>query len=243
MSIFFAYDGSVNGDWIAPYAIRMASRTATRELTVLYAEDVSVPTPELAARFEAMAAHAAQQGVAVSCDVIAARHGVYHGLIERIPEGQDTILVCGLRVKSGRRGFLAGTISEQLLAHRRFHTLAIRVVQPGLLGAPREVLVPAAGDPRGLADGLAVLPLLAPDIARLHVLRVMMMGRGAFRRLSASRAGRLQAEGMAYAHRIEAEVAAATPLTIDQVYPLVRVSDDWAKEVVIQAGHLHADLI
>lgn len=243
MPVFLAYDGSVNGDWVARYAIRAAAHTGERTLTVLYAEDVSVPTPELAARFEAIAEDAAQQGVSAVCEVIAARHGVYGGLIERIPEGPDTHVVCGLRVRGGRRGYLAGTISEQLLAHRRFHTLALRVVQPGLLGVVRDVLAPVGGSTSGFGDGLPFLKLLAPDIRVVHVLRVMTVRTGAFRRLDASAAGRLQSEGLGDALRVEAQIAAATVLPIEAVKPLVRVSDNWAKQVVIEAGRLGSDLI
>jgi nucleotide-binding universal stress UspA family protein len=243
MAVYLAYDGSINGDWIARYAIRLAAHTPERWLGVLYAEDVSVATPELAESFEALAADAEAAGVDASCEVVPARGGVFRGLLERVPEGPDTVLVCGLRVRGGRRGYLSGTISEQLLASSRFQTVAIRVVQPGLLGMAREVLVPVKADPRGFHDGLPVLKLLAPDIARIHLLHVMTLGTGAYRRLSSSDAGRLRAEGLEYAHRIEAEIAEATPLRLDEVDPLVRVSDDWVKEIVIQAGRLRTGLI
>lgn len=243
MPVFLAYDGSVNGDWVARYAIRIAAHAPGRRLSVLYAEDVSVPTPELAAKFEAIVADAAAQGVSAQCEVIPARHGVYAGLIERVPEGPDSYLVCGLRVRGGRQGYLSGTISEQLLAHQRFHTLAIRVVQPGHLGVARHVLAPVNADPRGFGEGLAFLKLLAPDVRHIHILRVMVLRTGAFRRLDASDAGRLQAEGLGYALRVEAEIAGATTLGVADIKPLVRVSDNWSKQVVVEAGRLGSHLI
>ncbi|MCP5373471.1 MAG: hypothetical protein H6907_17215 [Hyphomicrobiales bacterium] len=243
MAVFLAYDGSVNGDWIARYAVRMAAHTPERVLTVLYGEDVGLPAPALADRFEALTAQAAAQGVRAEVEVIPVHGGVFRGLVERLPPGPGTVLVCGLRVRGGRRGYLAGTISAQLLAHGRFHTLALRVVRPGLLGVARRVLAPVGDHPRQPGQGLTCLGLLGADIRRVHVLRVVTLGSVAFRRLDARRAGRLRAAGSERTQAVAAEVAAALRLDPAHVHPLVRVSDDWVKQVVIEAGRLDSDLI
>lgn len=243
MSVYLAYDGSVNGDWIARYAIRLAARTPERKLWVLYCEDVSIPTPALADKFHTLTAEAEAQGVEAVCEVIPAPGGVFRGLLARVPEDPRTRLVCGLRVKAGRRGYLAGTVSEKLLAHEKFHTLAIRVVQPGLLGVARDVLVPVKEGLRGFADGMAFLELLAGDIRRVHVLKVMALRAGAFRRLDASRAGALNAEGLEQAQAVASAIAAETAAEPWQLTSLVRIADNWVKQVVIEAGRLRSDLI
>ena len=45
---------------------------------------------------------------------------VMHSLLSAIPTGGEDLLVCGTRVRSTRKPFLAGTIAEKLLRHAPF---------------------------------------------------------------------------------------------------------------------------
>ena len=138
MSVYLAYDGSVNANWIARYAVRMAANHPERRLHVVYVEDAEVPTPELRRNVNQIIAEALAVGVEATLDLCPMRHGVFGGLVEYIPAGPKSFVICGARVKTGRRGFLTGTVSEQLLSLRQYNVMALRVVQPGLLGLPRD---------------------------------------------------------------------------------------------------------
>jgi hypothetical protein len=45
--IYLAYDGSLNGDWVSRYAIRMASRSPQKKLVLVHVLDGQIPTERL----------------------------------------------------------------------------------------------------------------------------------------------------------------------------------------------------
>lgn len=243
MSIYLAYDGSVNGDWISRYAIRFAANHPERKLTVLYVEDVSIRAPALDEKLANIEAAAASAGIEVEPQIIPMRQGVAGGLLDRMPAGRDHVLVCGARARGGRQGILGGTISKRLLTRHRCTVVAIRVVQPGHLGVARRVLLPLSGSAMGVAPALPVLNLLAPDVRRLRLLRVMELGRFHYRRLDSAEAGRLQREGRAFLQAHAGAIAAETPIERATIDIGARVSDDWVNEVIIDTGQQHADLV
>lgn len=243
MSIFLAYDGSVNGDWVARYAIRFAANHPERKLTVLYVEDVSIRTPALDKKLDNIRVAAGSAGIEVSIEIIPMHKGVAGGLIDRLPAGSDHVLVCGARARGGRQGFLGGTISKHLLSRHHCTVVAIRVVQPGHLGVARRVLLPLSGSAMGVTPALPLLGLLGPDLHRLRLLRVMEVGQFHYRRLDAAEAGRLQREGHAFLQPHADAIAEATPIERASIDIGARVSDDWVNEVVIDAGHEHTDLL
>jgi len=243
MSVFLAYDGSVHGDWTARYAVRFAASTSEKSLTVLYVENVGVPTAALDTKLDNIRTISEQAGVTTSCEILPMRHGVFGGLRARVPETSDTMLVCGTRAKSGRRGFLSGTISHQFLSLRRFAVTALRIVQPGHLGIARRVLLPVSGSPHGISPALPILRLLAADADHIRLLRVMQVSALKFRRMDIGSAGALRHEGEVFLKNLALQLRqhiGAFPIELDLG---VRVSDGWAKEVVIDAGHHHTDLI
>ncbi len=243
MSVFLAYDGSVHGDWTARYAVRFAAATAEKSLAVLYVENVGVPTPMLEAKFDNIHAISEQAGISVSCEVLPMQHGVFGGLKARIPETRDTMVVCGTRTQSGRRGFLSGTISHQLLNHRRFAVTALRIVQPGHLGIARRILLPVSGSRHGITPVLPLLRLLLPDASQVRLLRVMEVTATKFRRMDAANAGAIRHEGQIFLESLALQLRGQIDETPDGLDLGIRVSDDWVKEVIIDAGQHHTDLI
>lgn len=243
MPVYLAYDGSVNGDWIARYALRMAARAGEPRLRVLYVEDVSISAPALSGKFANIESVAAALGVAVDIEICPMHHGVFGGLVARLPEGGDTLVVCGLRVHGGRRGIFKGTISEKLLGHRRFEVVAIRVVNPGALGVAQSLLLPIAGDRRGLNAATALVRLLGDDVRVCRLLHVVGIGLLRLRRLDAGDVGKLRHRGLEYIHRIEEKFRAAIADPRFFIDAAVRVSDDWEQEVIIDAGAHKVDLI
>lgn len=243
MSIYLAYDGSINANWIARYAVRMAVNHPEKKLHIVYIEDAEVPTPELNDSLKQIEKEARAVGVEAKLELCPMHQGVFGGLVDHIPAGPRTFVICGARVKKGRRGFLAGTISEQLLSARRFNVMALRVVQPGLLGLPRDVLVPVSGDLRGLRAGLSMLELMLQDIHRVHLLNIVEMTRSPFRLLSPADSRRQRAEATAYVREVESELLKRLDLDPGFVDSHVGLAKSWSNEAILQASRLHTGLI
>lgn len=55
LAIYLAYDGSINGDWVARYAIRLTGNTPARQLTLLHIDDKTIPAARLTAKLEDIA--------------------------------------------------------------------------------------------------------------------------------------------------------------------------------------------
>ena len=243
MSVFLAYDGSINGDWISRYAIRMAAHAPDAALTVLHVEDAQVSGELLADKLANMEAIAAATSVTLKSEICPMHEGVFGGLLERLPEGPDTVVICGVRVRSRRQGFLGNTISQRLLGHQHFQTVALRVVQPGNLGIARRLLLPVAGHPRGVEAGIALVKLLGADVRICRLLHVVDIGAKRFRQPTVPDQDALRRRGAETLHAYEQTFRDAigdSPLYIDAA---VRVSSDWAQEIIVDAGTFKSDLI
>ena len=243
VSIYLAYDGSINANWIARYAIRMAVNHPEKKLHIVYIEDAEVPTPELNTSVKQIEIEARAVGVDANLELCPMHNGVFGGLAEHIPPGPQTFVICGARVKKGRRGFLAGTISEQLLSARQYNVMALRVVQPGLLGLPRDVLVPVSGDLGGLHDGLSMLELMLRDIHRVHLLNIVEAKRSPFRLLSPADSRRQRTEATAYVREVESELLKRLDLDPESVDSHVGIAKSWSTEAILQASRLHVGLV
>jgi nucleotide-binding universal stress UspA family protein len=243
MSIYLAYDGSINANWIARYGVRMAANHPEKCLHVVYIEDADVRAPDLSLSLKQIQDEAQAVGVEARLEVRPMRHGVYGGLVEHIPAGPETFVICGARVKKGRSGFLTGTISEQLLSLRQYNVLALHVVQPGLLGLPRNVLVPVSGDPKGLKAGLSILALMTPDIQRLHLLKIIEQKRSPFRLQSPTKTKQQRALALTYVRAVETELTDQLTIAPEFVDSHVGIGENWARETIIQSSRLNAGLI
>lgn len=239
----FAYDASVNGDWVSSYAIRLAAHAPDRRLQLLHVDEGKLGRAALDARLARIGHECALAGVAVEPHVVPVRHGVTATLLELVQPGPDSRLVCGTRARQRDFALLAGTVAAQLLRSAPFGVLAVRVVQPGLLGVPRRVLAPVEGHARGFAAGLGFLGLFAPDVDRLHVLLVASVERRRFRHMDHDAVERALGQGRGYVARVEREIAAALPRLASRMDGSVVVSDDVPKEIVIQANRHRSRLI
>jgi nucleotide-binding universal stress UspA family protein len=239
----FAYDGSINGDWVSHYALRLALHHPAKTLRLIHIRDGLLASAALDEKLERIAEDCRRLGVAFEPHIAAATKDVLAAIDGAVPTGQQAYLVCGTRVRAGRRGLLAGTISEGLLSAARRNVLAVRVMQPGVMGLPRELLLPVSGHPQGFQSGLPFLRLLAPDVTVLHLLYVQRVGRLRFRFLSHAEAELLREPGQEYGRRIEAELTQQLDLRATLVDAAVIVSDDVPKEIVIHASRLKSRLI
>ena len=243
LEIYLAYDGSINGDWVARYATRLTSNTPARQLTLLHIDDKTIPAERLTAKLENIAHECQVLDIELEVRSLPQQGNVFVTLLATIPSGSDVYCVCGARATSRGKGFLAGTVSQKLLRARRFNTLAIRVVNPGLLGCPSNVMFPLAGHPRKFQAAMPFLLMLAPCIEKLTLLRVMTINTLLFRYLSTAKTKKTLREGTSYVREVMQEIAEQSSQYSFRLDDHVIISDDWAKEILIQAGKVHAGLL
>lgn len=241
--LYLAYDGSLNGDWVSRYAVRFAARTEARELRLLHVADGSVPTTRLRHKLERLEHDGRAQGVRVVAETCPIRDDVLRTLLRAIPPGGDHVVVCGTRVRSRGQAYLAGTVSDKLLRSGPFNVLAVRVVQPGLLGHPSALLVPLAGHPRGLRAVWPFLRLFLPGLESLTLLRGMAVRPLQFAHLSLAQTQKLRAEGAAFLRDAEEEIRREQGGVEFHLDSRVVVSDDMAREILVHASKLKAHLI
>ena len=242
--IVLAHDGSINADWVARYALRMAAGLPGRRLQVIHILDGSVARARIEARFAAIARECVREGL--HCELlIRDLHGdVAASLLAAMQPGAVSHCLCGARVAArGSRGFLAGTVSERLLRSGQCNVLAVRVVSPGLLGCPRTLLFPLAGHPRGFRSAMPFLLLLAQPTARLHLLRVMVVGHLHLGHLSAATARARIALGYDYLTRVADEIRAQADAPPCHLERHAVLAADWAGEILVQAGKLGVQMI
>ena len=241
--LVIAYDGTLNGDWVAHYAVRLAAHAPERRLRLLHVLG-EVDRSEVEERVARIAEECDIARVALEVELLeAAGKTVTDRLLEVIPPSKDTLLVTGTRARPRNMAFLAGTVSARLLAKGRFPMVALRVVHPGVLGAPGRVLLPLAGHPRGASWATPLLALFGADLTLLHVLVVREVSRLRYRALGVGAAERLMVEGRAFAAKVETELDQTLDLSKCAVDASVVVSDDVPKEIVLFAAKHKTRLI
>ena len=242
-SLYLAYDGSINADWVARYGLRMARSLPERELMVVHVRDTALDQERLAAKLERLTAEGRALEVELSVLTPALKGDVVQTLLAAIPPGEEVYCLCGARVVSRGRGFLAGTVSQRLLRHRRFNTIALRVVNPGQLGCPANVLFPLSGHPRRFAAAMPLLVMLSGCVTTVTLLRIMAVHSLLYRYLSSARVKKLLHEGRVYIRAVMEDIVAVAGEDRFRLDDQVLVSDDWSKELLIQAGKARAGLL
>lgn len=243
MSFYLAYDGSIHSEWISHYATRMAAATPKRELHVLHVEEPGLAPEALQERIEGIERECQRRSVSLQRTVLPDRGDVAASLLRALPSGRDHYVVCGTRVAHQERGFLSGTVAERLLREHPCNVLGVRVVQPGFLGEPHDLLVPVAGHPRGFCSGLPFLRLLAAPVRRVHLLSVRSLSRLSFREAGPEQVERLRGEGDEYLAQVERELRDEPALAHCAVAREAVVSDDVPKEIALAASRLRSELI
>ncbi len=243
LRIILAYDGSINADWVARYAMQMAAGLPHPHLFLIHILDGSFTREQIEIKFAAFTTECDALGIAYQTLIHERNGSVAATLLQEIPPGQDTYCLCGARITPHGRGFLAGTISDTLLRYARCNVMVIRVVSPGLLGCPRTLLFPLAGHPRGFHAAMPFLQMLATSVKRLFLLRVMTVNPFYFRYISPKSAKKKIAAGYDYLSQVATEIREQTSGFDWHFDRNVVLSDDWPKEILIQAGKLNAALI
>ena len=238
-----AYDGSVNAHWIVRYAIHLAANLPSRTLRLIHVQDGRISATLLARKLEHVLGDCGRGGVEATVHEVRTRGRVVEALRDAVPGGAETLLLCGTRARARRSRLLAGTVSESLLRTAACSVLALRVVLPGLLGAPQRVLVPVAGNPGEGHAAARVLSLLSPTLQTLHLLHVVPTARTRARIATGPALAALRARGRSAVGRIEDELRSALPLDRVHVDAYVRIAEDWVGQSIITAGQHRCGLI
>jgi len=245
--IHLAYDGSINGDWVAWYALNLARQETDRTLRVVYINTDEISAEEVHAKVSTMESASADYGITLKLDIVSSSapgtDAIFRDLLANVPASPDTLLICGARLSGSARGYLSGTVSERLLSDKNFNVMAVRVAQPGLLGAPHRFLLPIAGDHEGFLMSATIMRRFAPNVSRVHLLRVMMIKHLLFRRLLSEQAEQLRQKGWESLAGLDHELAELTGVEQSLIDSNVVVSDDWAHEVIIAANRHKSHLI
>ena len=241
--IYLAYDGSINADWVSRYAIRIAASLENKKITLVHIPDGHATLDTIRVKIQAIEGECAFHGVDLQSRIVPLNRDVFHSLLAAIPAGPDNFCICGARITSRRGGFLRGTISEQLLQAGQFNVMAVRVVLPGLLGCPDDLLFPLAGHPRGFHAAMPFFRLLTPGISNLYLLRIMVVNPLLRRYLSRQRRRTLYHQGLDYVRQVTGEIARQDAARGIHVDSRVVVASDWAREILVQASVLRARLI
>lgn len=236
--IYFAYDGSLNGDWVSRYAIRFAAHRKEKSLTLVHIVDQSVSAEVLEEKIARIKCECEDFGIRLLSNVRPLEKNVSHSLLETIPAGSDSVVICGTRVHSPKKTCLAGTISEKLLRQGPFPVLALRVVQPGLLGSPRDLLIALAGHPRGFTTAWTFFQLFLRDVEKVHLLRVMPVSLFRFPYLSLKKARSLRRDGALYLSRVAEEIYSARGAFEFHLDTHIAIAEDWVGEILTQASKL-----
>jgi nucleotide-binding universal stress UspA family protein len=241
--IYLAYDGSLNGDWISRYGIRLATHTAEKKLTLIHIRDGSVSPTRLAEKIGKIERECTAQGIGLRPEILPLKKNVYQSLLKAIPHGRESFVVCGTRVRSKRQAFLSGTISEKLLTYCAFNVLAVRVVQPGLLANPGSFLIPLAGHPRGFQSAWPFFRLFLPGVEEVYLLRVMNVSSFRFYESSPKRIQLLRKKGLKYLSAVIQDIKQGSGSATFRIEPRVVISDDWPMEILVQSGKLKTRMI
>ncbi len=241
--IFLAYDGTLNGDWISHYAFRLASQTPEKKLHLIHIEDTDLSRGLVKKKILDIEQECRSSGINLRWELLPLEKSVFHSLLKAIPQGSKNCVVCGTRVRSKRQSFLAGTVSEQLLKQHKFNVMAVRVVQPGLLGNPHDFLIPLAGHPRGFASGWPVFRFFLPQVSAVYLLRCIKISAFHSRHLSLQKKRSLHETGFKYLSMVREEILEKKGSSDFFLDLRVAVNNDWVREILVHASTLKVQMI
>jgi len=241
--IILAHDGSVYGDWVAQYALNFAATETDRKLLVLHVLDGKISRDLMTSKLAQLETICSNRDIEFIPQLLPLDSDVYRCLRHAIPHEPDALLICGTRIKARKRAFLHGSIAEQLLRCHQCPVLALRVVQPGLLGSPRHLLMPLAGHTSGFSRVWPIFHRLSGTLQRVHLFRSLHVHHLRHDSLSLSRQRRLLNAGEAYLEEIFAEMRASFAEPAFSIERQVMISHDWPNAVLMQASRLKVQMI
>ncbi len=241
--IILAHDGSIYGDWVARYAVGFAGWERDRKLLVLHVAEGKVSGEVVENRFNRLLTECTERGIECSVQVLPAGPSTYRSLRQSVPRDPQALLVCGTRLKPRRQSYLAGSIAEQLLRTHQCPVLALRVVQPGLLGNPHDLLLPLAGHVAGFDRIGPVISRLTHSLNTVCLFRSMYVNHLRHPYLSYQRARALKDIGSNYLTKFESDMELHLGPLPFRVERRVAIAADWVDEVLVLASRLKVQVM
>jgi nucleotide-binding universal stress UspA family protein len=241
--IILAHDGSLYGDWVARYAIRFAAAEADHKLLLLHVSDGRIEESVAKVRFEHLAEECTAVAVHYYQELLLLESSVHRALRQATPHDQDALLICGTRVKPRRQAFLTGSVAELLLRSHQCPVLALRVVQPGLLGLPHDLLLPLAGHSAGFARLEPILRRLAPQLRKLYFLHALAINPLAQPHLSPARQDQRLRVGHHYLDQVCAKLAEGLGPPAFAIDRRVLLTADPVHQILVEASRLKAQML
>ncbi len=237
------YDGSLNGDWICDYALNMAAVDPDRRLRILHVKDGQADPARVARRMDELKEACERKQLGFDPQILPEVGGVFATLTRHLPVGEGHLVLCGVRLEPGYKGFLRGTVSDRLLKLGRYDVIALRVVKPGLLGFPRRFLIPLSGHPRGIGAAWPFISHFLPLAESVQLLRIMPLGRMRFLHVSQDTRRGLKKQGWLYLRDVLDDVRQRCPDGGFLLDGRVVVSQDWGREILWHADKLNSEMI
>jgi len=241
--IILAHDGSLYGDWVARYAIRFASAEPDHTLLLLHVLDGRIDPQLAAARFKTLTGQAEAAAVTLHCELLPLGKSVYRTLRQATPHDPQALLVCGTRVKPRRQAFLTGSVAESLLRTHQCPVLAVRVVQPGLLGLPHDLLMPLAGHRDGFARLWPIFRRCTAQVRRAYFLHAIPVPALSQAYSTPGRQAQMRQAGESFLDHFIAELYERIPTPGFHIERRVLITSDWAHQILVDASRLKTQLL
>ncbi len=241
--IILAHDGSIYGDWVARYALQFAANEADRKLLLLHVLDGKINSDIVETRLDRFRENSQKAGVEYLQRTLPLGKTVHRSLRQAIPHDPESLLICGTRVKPNKSAFLAGSVAEQLLRSHQCPVLALRVVQPGLLGTPHDLLVPLAGHLSGFARVWPVFRRLAAQLETVHLFRALAINPLLESHLTPTRRQALRDIGRTHLAQICEELKELMPLQSFRLDQSITVTTNWPHELLTLSSRLKVQMM
>jgi nucleotide-binding universal stress UspA family protein len=241
--IVLAHDGSIYGDWVARYAVGFAAVETDRKLLVLHVAEGKVSNEVVDSRLTRLGRDCASLGIEFRSQILPLGKSTYRSLRQSVPHDPQALLICGTRVKPRRQNYLSGSVAEQLLRMHQCPVLALRVVQPGLLGNPHDLLLPLAGHLGGFSRIWPVFGRLCPFLHTVYLFRSLYVNQLHHPYLSSAREQALKEIGIKYLIKISSEMEEQLGPLSFRIDRRVAISADWVNDVLVLASRLKVQIM
>jgi nucleotide-binding universal stress UspA family protein len=238
-----AYDASLGADWVSRYGIRLAANSEDKTLRLVHVLDGLLTTDILNDKINAIEKECNSNKIKLQTEILPMRKNVVSTLQTFFSRNSSEFILCGTRMLNSARGYLFGTVSERLLENRALRVLAIRVFQPGNSGLVSDMLMPVSERFTDQSNGLFFLEKFSPQLKSLHLLHISKINTLWFRYLSQNRAAKLKLAAHEYLKEVQRVIENHLSLQATHCDSRALLSDDTAKEIIIQSNKLKSDIV